>query len=214
MSDEGDSDSRPRRAGAFDFALSTEEEEDDGCRVEERSDWRHIPFRYNNDEYKYTRNIVEEPREDISSTASSGSHRKKKRPHVAEHRTRRTPPRDTPDDGDRESRGSRRNPLVSWRFLCSPSTLRSCVVLAGFVCATFYIHMFLQQEYFRRCKSNVIRVVLFKQSHMCTHMHNVLTFIENTYFYGMKRLADTVLLPLYNAGLALNGFGVMNMSDP
>ncbi|PNH01397.1 putative cytosol aminopeptidase [Tetrabaena socialis] len=62
-----------------------------------------------------------------------------------------------------------------------------------------------KQEYFRRCKSNVIRVILFKQSHMCTHLLNVLNLIENTYFVGMKRIVDSVLLPMYNAGLTLNG---------
>ena len=91
------------------------------------------------------------------------------------------------------------------KFKLNTSTLRSGIVFVGFVCATFYFHMYLQQEYFRRCKSNVIRVVLFKQSHMCTHMSNVLNLIENTYFFGMKRIIDTVMLPLYHAGLSTAG---------
>lgn len=97
---------------------------------------------------------------------------------------------------------ARKKGKKTWRM--KTATFRSCVMFLGFVCATFYFHMFLQQEYFRRCKSNVIRVVLFKQSHMCTHMLNVLNVIENTYFYGMKRIIDTVLIPLYDAGFAFN----------
>jgi tryptophanase len=81
------------------------------------------------------------------------------------------------------------------------STLRSCVLVAGIVCATFYFHMLLQREYFVRCKSNVVRVVLFKQSYLCTHMNTVINAIENTYFMGLKRVVDLVLVPLYHAGL-------------
>jgi hypothetical protein len=81
-------------------------------------------------------------------------------------------------------------------------TFKPCVLILGIACATFYFHMYLQKEYFYRCKSNVIRVVLFKQSHMCTHMLNVINLIENTYSFGMKRIIDYVLQPLYHAGLA------------
>ena len=83
----------------------------------------------------------------------------------------------------------------------SSKSLRTFMVIAGFLCATYYIHMYLQYEYYRRCKSNVFRVVLFKESHMCTHLANVLNVIENTYFVGMKRIIDAILLPLYNTGL-------------
>ena len=38
---------------------------------------------------------------------------------------------------------------------------------------------------------------------MCTHMSNVLNLIENTYFFGMKRVIDSILLPLYNIGLSV-----------
>lgn len=83
----------------------------------------------------------------------------------------------------------------------SSKSLRTFTVIAGFLCATYYIHMYLQYQYYQRCKSNVFRVVLFKESHMCTHLANVLNVIENTYFVGMKRFIDAILLPLYNTGL-------------
>ena len=82
-------------------------------------------------------------------------------------------------------------------FDVSPTMMRSSLMVVGFIVATFYLHMYLQQEYFRRCKSNVIIIVLFKHSHMCSHMLNVLNLIENTYFFGMKKIIDTILLPLY-----------------
>jgi hypothetical protein len=66
----------------------------------------------------------------------------------------------------------------------------------------FYFHMYLQEEYYRRCKSNVIRIVLFKQSYMCTHLAAMLNFIESTYIFGIKRVIETVFIPIYNAGMA------------
>lgn len=89
-----------------------------------------------------------------------------------------------------------------FRLCVATKTLRSAVLVAGIIAGTFYFHMFLQREYFFRCKSNVMRVVLFRQSYMCTHLHNVIYAIENTYFVGLKRVVDLVLLPLYNAGMS------------
>lgn len=87
----------------------------------------------------------------------------------------------------------------------TPATLRYAIVLMGIICATFYFHMYLQEEYYRRCKSNVFRVVLFKQSHMCTHMLTVLTIIENTYFHVIRRIIESIVVPVYKAGMALHG---------
>ena len=89
-----------------------------------------------------------------------------------------------------------RRSLVSLRTIC---------IISVVVVTTFLAHMQLQLEYFARCKSNVFKVVMFKQSYMCTHMASVLSFIENTYLFGLKRIVETFVFPLYQATLTVLG---------
>ena len=75
-------------------------------------------------------------------------------------------------------------------FGCSTS-LKYITFTAVFFTATFFFHMFLQNEYYKHCKSNVFRVVLFNESYMCTHMANVLNLIETSYIVSAKRFIRT-----------------------
>jgi hypothetical protein len=57
----------------------------------------------------------------------------------------------------------------------------------------YYAHRLLQLQYYRRCKADLIRVVLFNQSTMCTHIANVLQLVEVAYHQVVKQVTAQVL---------------------
>jgi hypothetical protein len=70
----------------------------------------------------------------------------------------------------------------------------------------YYAHRLLQLQYYRRCKADLIRVVLFNQSTMCTHIANVLQLVEMAYQQVVKQATAQVLAALgAGAGAGLGG---------
>ena len=105
----------------------------------------------------------------------------------------------TIDDDESSNKSAFRNSTASsfHKFLkynvfrCTTS-LKYAAFTTLFFTMTFYFHMFLQNEYYKHCKSNVFRVVLFNESYMCTHMANILNLIETSYIVSVKRFIRAV----------------------
>ena len=79
--------------------------------------------------------------------------------------------------------------------------------------ALYYAHRLLQLQYYRHCKADLIRVVLFNQSAMCTHIANVLQVVEVAYHQVVKHVTLCVLTALSGdtgaLGLATGGGGLL-----
>lgn len=71
----------------------------------------------------------------------------------------------------------------------------------------FYAHRLLQLQYFRHCKSDLIRVVLFNQSAMCVQIANVLQVVEVAYHQVIKQITAQVLGSLNGGGIFMGHFG-------
>lgn len=87
----------------------------------------------------------------------------------------------------------------------SPTSRVVVMVFMTFVVLTFYFHMFLQHQYFVRCKSNVFQVVMFKRSEMCSTMKNTLLLIEDVFLLGTKRFIETNVLTIYRMFMQVLG---------
>jgi hypothetical protein len=71
----------------------------------------------------------------------------------------------------------------------------------------FYAHRLLQLQYYRHCKSDLIRVVLFNQSAMCVHIANVLQVVEVAYHQVIKQITAQMLGSLNGGGVLLGNLG-------
>ena len=103
---------------------------------------------------------------------------------------------DVKSDSNTKSTSSTRNSSPFHKFFRFnifgyKTSIKYISVTVVFFTTTFYFHMFLQNEYYKHCKSNVFRVVLFNESYMCTHMANILNLIENSYIISVKRFVHT-----------------------
>ena len=63
----------------------------------------------------------------------------------------------------------------------------------------YFVHEYLQYQYYVRCRSNLIKVILLQRSDMCIQLHNFLTVIEAVYskdvFALLNRVTDYVPAP-------------------
>lgn len=64
----------------------------------------------------------------------------------------------------------------------------------------FYAHRMLQLQYYRHCKADLIRVVLFNQSAMCVHIANILQVVEVAYHQVIKQITSQVIGLLDGSG--------------
>ena len=64
----------------------------------------------------------------------------------------------------------------------------------------YYAHRLLQLHYYRHCKSDLFRVVLFEQSVMCVHITNVLNLVEVACHQAVKQITAHVLNTLNGGG--------------
>ncbi len=73
----------------------------------------------------------------------------------------------------------------------------------------YWAHRVLQLQYHRHCKADLIRVVLFNQSVMCSHIAGILNLVELACNQAVKHLTAHVLGTLnVVAGGALLGGGL------
>lgn len=70
----------------------------------------------------------------------------------------------------------------------------------------YWAHRSLQDQYHRRCKADLIRVVLFNQSTLCSHISGVLQIVEIACDQAMKQLTGHVIGVL-SGGLLAAGAG-------
>ena len=71
----------------------------------------------------------------------------------------------------------------------------------------FYAHRMLQLQYYRHCKADLIRVVLFNQSAMCVHIANILQVVEVAYHQVIKQITSQVIGLLDGSGGMGGGMG-------
>jgi hypothetical protein len=87
-----------------------------------------------------------------------------------------------------------------------PSFRRSGVragVLLTASAMLYFAHRLLQLQYYRRCKADLFRVVLFDRSPMCVHVSSVLGAVELAYHELFKRAAGHAASVLSQGALAL-----------
>jgi hypothetical protein len=66
-----------------------------------------------------------------------------------------------------------------------------------FAAAIFYVHKFVQYQYFHHCQSNVFRVLFYKQSRMCSTMHQVLNVMEDAFLHSSDHVMRQRIMPLF-----------------
>ncbi len=85
--------------------------------------------------------------------------------------------------------------------------VKSVVSIVLVTLILYYAHRLLQLQYYRRCKADLIRVILFNQSTMCTYIANVLQLVEVAYNQVVRHLAAHVL------GVLGAGGAIGNVAD-
>jgi hypothetical protein len=79
-------------------------------------------------------------------------------------------------------------------------------LLTAIVTFTLYFaHRLLQLQYYRHCRADLIRVVLFNQSPMCTHISSVINVVEVAYHQVIKNVMTQVMASLNGVGNGLIG---------
>jgi len=71
----------------------------------------------------------------------------------------------------------------------------------------YWAHRALQQQYHRHCKADLIRVVLFNQSVMCTHVASILQVVEVASNHAVRLVTSHVLALLHGAVVGSAGPG-------
>lgn len=94
-------------------------------------------------------------------------------------------------------------------MFCSKSVVS---VLFATLCM-YVMHRVLQDQYHQHCRADLIRVLFFNQSAMCTHIADVLHVVELAYQQVVKHVTAQVITSLSGgssltsviAGLMVNG---------
>lgn len=100
----------------------------------------------------------------------------------------------------KEGRASKRAPTCAWRPPLMRATAKSVLAALCATVALYTVHRQLQQQYYRQCKADLIRVVLYEQSAVCTHMARILQLVELAYHQVVKQVTSSVLDALSGAG--------------
>lgn len=80
-------------------------------------------------------------------------------------------------------------------MLPSGLVLRAWGYYAAFGTCLWVAHLCLQQQYYRHCQSNLLRVILFGNSSMCTSMRSLLSQIEAASAALMPSVLGRLLQP-------------------
>jgi hypothetical protein len=70
---------------------------------------------------------------------------------------------------------------------------RTVVAAAVFTFVLYHAHRLLQLQYYRHCKADLFRVVLFHQSTMCTRVADILQVVEVAYHQVVKQVTSQIL---------------------
>ena len=71
--------------------------------------------------------------------------------------------------------------------------VRAVAATLAFTFVLYHAHRILQLQYYRHCKSDLFRVVMFHQSTMCTQVSGVLQVVEIAYHQVFKQITSHVL---------------------
>ena len=83
--------------------------------------------------------------------------------------------------------------------------LKPFIVTAIVTFTLYFAHRLLQLQYYRHCRADLIRVVLFNQSPMCTHISSVINVVEVAYHQVIKNVMTQVMASLNGVGNGLIG---------
>ncbi len=61
------------------------------------------------------------------------------------------------------------------------------------VIVLYYSHRMLQLQFYRYCKLDLFRLLLFNQSPMCIHANNILNFVETAGGHVIKHVMNQML---------------------
>lgn len=73
------------------------------------------------------------------------------------------------------------------------SLARTAAWVVVLTTCTFFMHRFLRSVHYQRCDYDIIQVIFFKNSHMCTMLKAVIDAIEAEYGVLVRAFYDTVL---------------------
>lgn len=86
-------------------------------------------------------------------------------------------------------------------------------IVLGLSVALFFAHRSLQLQHYHHCKADLIRVVFYDQSTLCTHGATVLHVVEAAYHHLVKQVTTQVVHAISGGmGQAANLWGEA-MSD-
>lgn len=57
----------------------------------------------------------------------------------------------------------------------------------------FIVHFIVQYQYYAYCRSNLLQIMLFQQSAMCTHMGHFVNLVELAYRRMFTHLAGRII---------------------
>lgn len=80
--------------------------------------------------------------------------------------------------------------LAPARLVAYVNSIAATAILA---IVMYYAHRMLQLQYYRYCRSDLIRVIFFHQSPICTHVTTVLNIVESAGNQVVKHVMDNVL---------------------
>jgi len=79
--------------------------------------------------------------------------------------------------------------LIS-RLIHSAHSIASTVIIAMVM---YFSHRLLQLQYYRYCRSDLIRIIFFNQSPICMHVTSILSIVETAGNHVVKHVMDSVL---------------------
>ena len=64
----------------------------------------------------------------------------------------------------------------------------------------YHLHRQLQLQYHNTCRADLLRVMLYQNSSVCTHMSNLLQVVEVAYLHAVKQVVSHAMLYLSGGG--------------
>ena len=66
--------------------------------------------------------------------------------------------------------------------VAAPAIVRRAIYVTAVTVVTFLLHRALRRAYYHRCDYDIIQVLFFRNSNMCTFLSSVINIIEGEYF--------------------------------
>lgn len=87
---------------------------------------------------------------------------------------------------------------AQFRPIISPVLATKLAIVGGAFLATFLVHLILQHQYYRQCKSNMFKVLFMQESEFCRGMHQAIATLEGTCVGGTRYFTSNVFSPLFS----------------